>query len=86
MEIEKKVWSKFFEKIKSGEKTFEVRLADTEYKVGDVLVLKEWDPDNNKYTGREIRKTITYVLLTKNMHYWPEEEMAKKGFVVMGFH
>ena len=69
MEIRKKTWPKFFEKIMSGEKTFEFRLADTDYKVGDVLVLREWDPEKNEYTGREIKKTITYVALTKNTRY-----------------
>lgn len=41
MEIEKKVWPQYFEKILSGEKTFEIRLADFECGLGDVLLLKE---------------------------------------------
>jgi ASC-1-like (ASCH) protein len=44
MKIEKKIWPEYFEKIKSGEKTFELRLADWQCTAGDVLVLKEWNP------------------------------------------
>ncbi len=84
MEVEKKIWPTFFKLIESGEKTFEVRLADTDYKPGDVLILREWDPDKNEYTGRSIRKTITYVMLTKNIHYWPDDEIEAKGLAVMG--
>lgn len=85
MEIEKKIWPQFFEKVKSGEKTFEVRLADYDYNIGDVIVLKEWDPDKKEYTGREIRKTISYVALTKDMRYWSDDEIDAKGFAIMGF-
>ncbi|MCK4884420.1 MAG: DUF3850 domain-containing protein [Candidatus Diapherotrites archaeon] len=41
MKIENKIWSEFFDKVKSGEKTFELRVADFECNQGDVLVLKE---------------------------------------------
>jgi ASC-1-like (ASCH) protein len=34
MIIEKKIWPDFFEKVKSGSKTFEYRLADCKLKKG----------------------------------------------------
>ncbi len=40
MKIEKKVWSKYFQKIIDGNKTFELRLADWECNPGDLLILK----------------------------------------------
>ncbi len=83
MEIEKKIWPVFFERILSGKKTFELRLDDREYNEGDVLVLKEWDNEKSTYTGRVIKKEITYVLHTKDMKYWSEEEIKNKGFVVL---
>ena len=53
--------------------------------VGDILVLREWDPKKNNYTGRVIEKEITFVLKTKELDFWPEEEIEKHGYVVMGF-
>lgn len=43
--IEKKIWPEFFEKVLSGEKTYELRLADWDCAPGDTLLLKEWEPD-----------------------------------------
>jgi len=54
--IEKKVWPKFFQKILDGDKTFELRLADFECKLGDILVLREWDSEIKEYTGRVLEK------------------------------
>ncbi|KKS96184.1 MAG: hypothetical protein UV71_C0001G0058 [Microgenomates group bacterium GW2011_GWC1_43_13] len=85
MKIEKKVWPEYFRKIKSGEKTFELRLADWKCKIGDVLVLKEWDPKTQKYTGREISKKVTYVIKTKNQKFWSKEEIEKYGLQIIAF-
>lgn len=85
MEIEKKIWPKFFEKIKAGKKGFEIRLADFECKPGDVLVLKEWDPERKEYTGRQIKKDVNYVLKTKDLKFWPKEDVKKHGFQIIEF-
>jgi ASC-1-like (ASCH) protein len=85
MKIEKKVWPKYFNKIKSGDKSFEIRLADWKCKVGDVLILKEWDPKTKKYTGREIEKKVTYVLKTKDLKFWSKEEIEKFGLQIIAF-
>ena len=85
MEIEKKAWPDFFQDIVDGKKTFDLRLAEFECKPGDTLVLKEWNPDTKGYTGRTIRKEITYVLNTKDLKFWPDEDVKKKGFIVMSF-
>ena len=82
-EIIKKVYKKYFDQIVSGEKDFEIRLANEEYKVGDVLVLKEID-DAKRFTGREIRRKIKYMLKTKDINFWSKEEIDKFGFVVLG--
>lgn len=39
--IHKKVWREYFEKIISGQKKLELRLADFEINEGDTLVLEE---------------------------------------------
>jgi ASC-1-like (ASCH) protein len=38
----KKVLPEYFEDLASGKKKFELRLADWECKVGDVLILREY--------------------------------------------
>ncbi len=85
MKIEKKVWPEYFQKIIDGEKTFEIRLADFECKPGDILILKEWDPKTKEYTGRKIEKKIIYVSKTKNIKFWPKEEIEKYGLQILGF-
>lgn len=83
MKIEKKCWPEYFNKIISGEKNFELRLADWHCKTGDILVLKEWDPKTKAYTGKEIEKGVTYVLKTKDVHLWSEEDIEKYGFQII---
>ena len=59
---ELKIWPEFFAHVLDGSKTFEYRLNDRNYQVGDTLFLQEYRPDTQSYTGRSIRKTITYIL------------------------
>lgn len=85
-EIRKKIWPEYFEAISSGHKTFDLRLADFDCATGDVLVLEEWDPKTKNYTGRTLRKTISYVLKTKQAQFWPKEEVKKHGLQILGFN
>jgi ASC-1-like (ASCH) protein len=36
----------FFNQVKEGKKTFELRKFDRPFKPGDTLILQEWNPDN----------------------------------------
>lgn len=85
MRIEKKCWPEFFQKIMSGEKKFEIRLADFKCKAGDTLVLKEWNPKTGQYTGRVLEKPVTFVLKTKDVKFWPEKDIQKYGLQVISF-
>lgn len=85
MKIEKKVWPIYFSKIISGNKTFELRLADWKCKTGDILILKEWDPKTKKFTGRMIEKKVAYILKTKNQKFWTKKEVDKYGFQIISF-
>lgn len=57
-----KIWPGYFAAILDGSKTFEVRVDDRGYAVGDLLRLREWSPVAQEYTGREVTRRVTYVL------------------------
>ncbi len=82
-EIRKKTWPTYFQKVLSGEKKVELRIADFECKPGDVLVLEEWDPKTKAYTGRTIRKKVSCVMKTKDAPFWTKEEIDKYGYLIM---
>lgn len=84
MEHQLKTWPPFFEAISDGRKTFEVRKNDRGFNAGDVLWLREYDPnadvygrEERKYTGNEMRMLVTYVLSGEGFG-------VKDGYVVMG--
>ena len=86
VKIEKKVWPKYFQAILDGKKHYELRLADFECNEGDILVLKEWDPETKDYTRREIEKEVSYIVKTKDADkFWPQEEIGKYGFQIISF-
>jgi hypothetical protein len=61
-EHELKCWPGPFGAIAIGEKGWEYRYDDRGYSVGDVLVLREWTPAQQTYTGRVQRVLVTYIL------------------------
>lgn len=69
-----KTWPAFFDTQASGAKTFEVRRDDRGFEVGDVLVLRKWDPASEAYTGGTLGRRVTYVCL---------ESFVAPGFCVM---
>lgn len=75
MEHELKIYPQYFEDVISGKKKFEIRKNDRKYRVGDILILKEWD--NIKYSGREARAEVIYLIDDKFVGIQP-------GYVVMG--
>ena len=73
MEHELKILPEYFEAVFNYKKNFEVRENDRGYKVGDILILKEWE---GEYTGRELEREITYILTDDSGYVLP-------GYVVM---
>ena len=55
-----KILSEYYSAVVSGAKKFEVRYNDRDYKVGDILLLREFD--GLRYTGRNTCVKVTYVL------------------------
>ena len=82
--IDKKVWPQYFDKLLSGEKNYELRLGDFKPKPGNILILKEWDPKTENYTGRQIEKEVTYTATFKISDlFWPKEEIEKHGISII---
>ena len=68
-----KILPDYYDHVKSGDKTFEVRFNDRDYQVNDVLHLQEFN--NGEYTGRELVKVVSYIL--NNSDY------CKEGYVIL---
>jgi len=73
---ELKTWPAYFAAIRDGSKTFEIRKFDRDFACGDTLILKEYDPHLEKYTGRKEVRTVTYLC--------DDELWCKPGYCVMG--
>lgn len=61
-----KTLPEFFEALLDGRKTFEIRVNDRGFSVGDTLILQEWEPSldirtGGKYTGRALTRAVTYI-------------------------
>ncbi len=53
-----KTWPEYFEAIVQRQKRFEIRRGDRDFRSGDVLELREWQPILERYTGRRIRQLV----------------------------
>lgn len=52
---------RFFDVVESGIKTFELRLNDCDFQVGDMVILQEYYKELDYYSGRMIVGDITYI-------------------------
>lgn len=60
---ELKTWPEFFSELQAGRKTFEVRLNDRDFRVGDVLALREFDHTKDAFTRKSaLIRCVTYVM------------------------
>lgn len=75
--IRKKILPCYFADVKARRKNFEIRKDEDDIQVGDLLVLCEWD--GTKYTGKEVSRTVKYVL--RNV---PEYGLAE-GYCIIGW-
>lgn len=62
MTHELKTWPTYFQAIKRGDKTCEVRKNDRCFAVGDTLLLREWCPEKQRYTGEYANAVVTDIL------------------------
>lgn len=75
MKHELKIWPEFFQVAWVGDKTFEIRKNDRDFKERDEITLSEYDPKEDDYTGREIDGIIEYITNFEQ----------KESFVVFGY-
>jgi ASC-1-like (ASCH) protein len=59
---ELKTLQPYFNELKAGNKTFELRKDDRGFKVGDFVLLKEYNAETKTYLGGELKFKITYIL------------------------
>lgn len=71
-----KIEPNYFEDIRFGRKTFEVRENDRDFQVDDYLALNELSDTREEYTGRSILVKVTSIT--------NDERFCKKDFVIMG--
>lgn len=72
---ELKTYPEYFKAVISGEKPFEIRKNDRNFKVGDYIALNEYSKESG-YTGESALYEITYVMT--------DTEYVKEGFAVLG--
>jgi hypothetical protein len=59
---ELKSWPSCFAAVKAGNKPFDVRENDRNFQLGDKLLLREYDPETEQFTGHTITRWVSYVL------------------------
>ena len=74
---ELKILPEYFEAVDSLHKQFELRKDDRDYKVGDFLLLKEFE--EGTYTGRRAFFQISYILRNG-----PQDGLAD-GYCILGW-
>jgi len=72
-----KCWPEFFASLASGVKTFDIREErDRDFRVGDMLIMDEYDIETDFYSGRRLGFEVTFCL---RLQPWVPE-----GYVAMG--
>ena len=57
-----KTWPEPFHELWHGAKRFEIRKNDRGFKVNDVLVLRRWRPNTERYSGRTVIARVDYIV------------------------
>ena len=84
-----KAWPATYASLADGSRTFDIRRNDRDYKPGDKLRIREFDPAKQLYTGHELRRRIAYVFgpgLVDYMSAWPAHvfHALSPGYCVLG--
>jgi hypothetical protein len=75
---ELKIWPRFFREVALDRKHVEVRRYDRDFLENDVLLLREWDPESKKYSGRiALRRVTGLTRLAGELLGWVALEVAR---------
>lgn len=72
-----------FQAVVDGIKKAELRHNDRDYQQGDGMVLQEWDPVLQRYSGRQVEAVISHMI---DVDQWNTPAMPKTGMVVLSLH
>lgn len=50
-----------FDAVASGAKCYEIRKFDRDYQPRDLLLLREWLPGDDRYTGKTLWRRVTHI-------------------------
>lgn len=92
---EVKCYPKYFERLKSGAKPFEVRKKDRPYQIGDLLAVNEFAPFDYKFSSAEMCEDFSRVvngagrysgehLLFKITYILDDPQYCKDDTVILG--
>lgn len=68
-----KIWPQYYDMVEAGNKDWEIRKNDRNFKLGDIVILEQWDPETeiyvrgtelNPYKTKNLRRIITNVIHT----------------------
>lgn len=79
-----KIYPEYYDAVKNGIKTFEIRKLDRDFMVGDTLRLREYDPtryteERDRFTSRAVEVMVTYILGHEDF-----PDGIPEGYCVMG--
>ena len=57
-----KCWPTSFKAIRRGNKSFDLRNDDRNFEVNDKILLREYDPEKESYTGAAMDLQVIYIL------------------------
>lgn len=77
-----KSWTPFFKAIKKGEKMHDLRVDDRNYKIGDILILEEYDPFLGEYSGNTCKVVVTYITSDKTPCAF-SSAVLQKGYCIL---
>jgi hypothetical protein len=75
-----KIWPLWFDAVRRGIKSFEIRKDDRGFSVGDLLVLEEFRAGVGEYTGRKLERRIVYIARGDDA----EAFGLREGYAVLG--
>lgn len=73
---ELKTLQPYYSEVEKGLKNFELRFNDRDFRVGDVLVLRPWDPRKEKFGSGILIREVSYVM--------KDFKGLQDGYVILG--